>query len=220
MEKLNNKINGIYIDNDTNIMNILSKINKGRCEIVSYDEDEYFPINIKEFIVNDLKKDITVKKLEQSLIMTGLTDKQITSDPMKFSDSEKYKLLLSKALINNPNTLILCFPNIYIDDLNMKQMLKLINKMSKEFNKKIFIISNDIDYIYKVCENIIIYKSNNIIFNNNKNKLYENKNILLENNIKLPLILNFIHLVEQSKNIKLRPTDDIKELMKDIYRNV
>jgi len=220
MEKVNREILGIYVDNHTSLEDILCKINDKRIEIVDYEKDEYLTLTIKDFILSNLKKDTTLKKVKQSLIMSGLTNKEINSDPMSLTDSEKYKLLVARSLINNPDTLVLCFPNIYLDDYNLKRLLQLLNKLIKDLNKKVYIISNDLDFIYKECENIIIYKSRNIIFSNNRKKLYENKEVLLKNNIDLPLILNFISLVEKNKNIKLRPTYDIKELMKDIYRNV
>ena len=74
--------------------------------------------------------------------------------------------------------------------------------------------------MYRECDNIYIYAKNNIIFKGNRKKIYEERETILSNNFSLPKILNFISLVEEKKKIKLEPTFDIKELMKDIYRNV
>ena len=94
------------------------------------------------------------------------------------------------------------------------------SKFSKEYRKNIYIISNDFDLLYRECDYLIIYSKNNIIYNNNRNVLYKEKDNLLNNNYELPKILQFIYLVESKQKIKLDPTFDIKELMKDIYRNV
>ena len=38
--------------------------------------------------------------------------------------------------------------------------------------------------------------------------------------MEVPLILEFINLVKEEKNINLSSTNDINELIKEIYRNV
>ena len=38
--------------------------------------------------------------------------------------------------------------------------------------------------------------------------------------VEIPKIIEFINTVKKKKNIDLELTTDIKELMKDIYRNV
>ena len=49
-------------------------------------------------------------------------------------------------------------------------------------------------------------------------KKYQKENI--KNKIKLPKIVEFIQYVEQEKGIKLNHRKDVKDIMKDIYRNV
>ena len=92
--------------------------------------------------------------------------------------------------------------------------------MDNNLHKRIIIVSNDVNLIFKECSNLLIYNDGKIILNVNNKDLFDNREILLNNGFVLPDILKFIEVALDKKNIKLVPTNDIKELMKDVYRNV
>ena len=101
-----------------------------------------------------------------------------------------------------------------------KCLLNNFNKMDNNLHKRIIIVSNDVNLIFKECSNLLIYNDGKIILNVNNKDLFDNREILLNNGFVLPDILKFIEVALDKKNIKLVPTNDIKELMKDVYRNV
>ena len=213
-------INGILVDKLTSLHKVLLDIKKTDLEIVKFDNSKFIVPTIDLFFQLNCKKRITLKKINQSLTMMELIDIDLSDDPLALSNSEKYKLLLALALINNSKNYVIVYPDIYFDDYNLNIMLRILKKISREYRKNIYIISNDFDLLYRECDYLIIYSKNNIIYNNNRNVLYKEKDNLLNNNYELPKILQFIYLVESKQKIKLDPTFDIKELMKDIYRNV
>lgn len=213
-------INGVLVDKFTSFHKVLLDIKKTDLEIVKFDTNKFIVPTIDLFFQLNCKKRITLKKINQALTMVELKDINLSDDPLVLSNSEKYKLLLALALINNSKNYVIVYPDIYFDDYNMNMMLRILKKISREYKKSIYIISNDFDLLYRECDQLIIYSKNNIIYNNNRNILYKEKDNLLNNNYELPKILRFIYLVESKQKIKLEPTFDIKELMKDIYRNV
>lgn len=213
-------INGVLVDKFTSFHKVLLDIKKTDLEIVKFDTNKFIVPTIDLFFQLNCKKRITLKKINQALTMVELKDINLSDDPLALSNSEKYKLLLALALINNSKNYVIVYPDIYFDDYNMNMMLRILKKISREYKKSIYIISNDFDLLYRECDYLIIYSKNNIIYNNNRNVLYKEKDNLLNNNYELPKILQFISFVESKQKIKLEPTFDIKELMKDIYRNV
>lgn len=224
MEKINsifknNGLIGLMLLGENDFNQILYNYNIIKFDIVNFDMKKYYFLTIKEFIEYNVLKPINTKKMNQSLKLVGL-NKNLDDDPYELSDSDKYKLNIALSLLNNEQTIILKYPEVYLDNQNMNKLLKLLKKMQKELNKQIIIISKNIDFIYKECKNIVIYKNNEIIFSGDGNILYLNKNNLKKYDIMLPDILEFISIVEKNKKIKLNSTYDINELMKDIYRNV
>ena len=218
MEKIT--LNGILVDKYTNFRKVLLDIEKNNIEIVKFDNNKFFCPSLELFFKLNCKKNVSIKKINQGLTMMEMNEIKLTDDPLILSDSDKYKVLLTLALINNCNNFVIVYPDLYLDDYNINLLLRILKKLSKEYKKNIYIITNDIDLLYRECDNLCIYNKNRIIFNGSRNNLYDEREILLNNNFCLPKILEFISLVESKTKIKLEPTFDIKELMKDIYRNV
>lgn len=213
-------LNGVLVDKFTSFHKVLLDMQETDLQIVKFDTNKFIIPTIDLFFQLNCKKRVTLKKINQALTMVELKDIDLSDDPLALSNSNKYKLLLALALINNSKNYVIVYPDIYFDDYNMNKMLRILKKISREFKKNIYIISNDFDLLYRECDYLIIYSKNNIIYNKNRKDLYKEKDKLLNNNYELPKILQFVYLVESKQKIKLEPTFDIKELMKDIYRNV
>lgn len=213
-------LNGVLVDKFTSFHKVLLDMQETDLQIVKFDTNKFIIPTIDLFFQLNCKKRVTLRKMNQALTMVELKDINLSDDPLVLSNSEKYKLLLALALINNSKNYVIVYPDIYFDDYNMNMMLRILKKISREYKKSIYIISNDFDLLYRECDYLIIYSKNNIIYNKNRKELYKEKDKLLNNNYELPKILQFVYLVESKQKIKLEPTFDIKELMKDIYRNV
>ena len=65
-----------------------------------------------------------------------------------------------------------------------------------------------------------IGSGNRIVNKGIKKELLNNIDKIKTSKIEVPKIIEFINNVNKKKNINLELTFDIKELMKDIYRNV
>ena len=218
MEKI--VLNGILVDKETNFRKIILDINKNSISVIKFNNDKFLVPSLELFFSLNCIRRITLKKINQVLLMLGLNEKKLSDFPFIYSNSDKYKLLIAIALLNNSSSLILNFPNLYLDDSNINIILKLLRKLVQEYKKNIYIVSNNIEFLYNECDNLVIYKKNDIIFNDKRNALYGKKELLLNNRYCLPPILNFIFEAKKINQVKLTPTFDIKELMKDIYRNV
>ena len=218
MEKI--ILNGIFIDEETDLKKVILDIKRNDLSIVKFNHDKFLVPSLKIFFNLNCKKKINLTKVSQALSLLELKGKKLLDFPSLYSNSEKYKLLIAIALINNLSSLMLILPDNYLDNYNINLILNILKKLSKEYNKNIYLVSNKIDFLYNECDNLIIYNRNKILYNDNRNNLYNKKELLLNNKCCLPSILNFIYEIEKKKKINLTPTFDIKELMKDIYRNV
>ena len=107
-----------------------------------------------------------------------------------------------------------------MDNKSINKLISLLLKLKNNYHKTIIIASNDIEFVSKITDNIVILNKGKIKQAGDKNDILSNIKLLKENDIEIPKIIEFINLVYEKKGIKLNYTLDINELIKDIYRNV
>ncbi len=168
---------------------------------------------------SNYKDETKNKKISDVLKMLGLDDNIKNVNPLNISSSEKRLLSIAISLITNPKILVLNEPELYLDDWHKRNLIKILKKISKRYNKTIIILTNNVLFSYEVCDNFILLNKGEIIKSEGKKELLNIDKELEMSSLKLPEILNFINCASK-KNICLNKTYDIKELMKDIYRNV
>lgn len=183
-------------------------------------EDQFFNRTVKkelEFAINDLPKTKKDEKIKEGLKSVGLGLEYLNKNPFNLSKGEMKKVALASILIYNPKIILLDEPTIGLDDKSKKNLMILLRKL-KDKNKTIIITSRDTDFIHQVADYLYVIKNGEIVLKGNKYDVFTN-DMLVEMNIELPKIIEFSKIVN-NKKIKLGYHDDIKDLMKDIYRHV
>lgn len=188
-------------------------------------EESFVFSTVREELIFGLKKynykiDILDKRINDSLKMVGLPLEYLDKNPFELSSGEKSLLSLAVVLSLNPKLIIIDDPTIYLDNKKEEYLIKLLKKLKKNYHKTIIILSNDIEFILKVTDNYLIMKKGKVTNNGNNKELLKNYDKIKNSHIEVPKIIEFINTVKKKKNINLELTSDIKELMKDIYRNV
>ncbi len=179
--------------------------------------EEYIAFNIKykKIKVKDEKKTV-IKLLEQM----GLDSSYLDKDLSCLSSSEQKLMAVIVALLSNPKVLILeeIFSNF---DLKFeKKLMRFFNYLIDNKNMTIILISKDSEMLYKNTKHIILVGENKIIAEGNTGKIYQDVDLLVKNNIEVPDIVMFTRKVIENKNIKLSYHKDIRDLIKDVYKNV
>lgn len=222
IENLIPKTNGeIYIEN--------KKITKDLKRQIGYlfqnPQDQLFNNTVYEEIAFGLKhyhykEDKQDKIIKDSLAIVGLNETYLNKNPYKLSYGEKTKVALATILALNPYIILLDEPTISLDNKSINKLISLLLKLKNNYHKTIIIASNDIEFVSKITDNIVILNKGKIKQAGDKNDILSNIKLLKENDIEIPKIIEFINLVYEKKGIKLNYTLDINELIKDIYRNV
>lgn len=215
-------IEGNIIDNNTKDFKY---IRRQIGYVFQNPEEQFFTNTVKEEIEFSLKKyKYKLDKLEihilNSLKMVGLDETFLSRNPFTLSGGEKEKLAIAIALSLNPKILILDEPTIYLDDKSISELIDLLTKIKEKYNKTIIIISNDINFINIISDNIVMLKKGKINLNITKDKLLENIDKIKKSGMEVPKILEFINLAEKYKNKKFTHTDDLEKLVSEIKDNV
>ena len=152
--------------------------------------------------------------------MVNLPKEYLDKSPFELSSGEKESLALGIVLSLNPKLIIIDNPTSNLDSRNKEYLIKLLKKIKTRYNKTIILLTSDIDFAIKVTDNYLILKNCKIISSGIKKELLNNISKIKTSKVEIPKIIDFINAVKKKKNINLELTFDVKELMKDIYRNV
>lgn len=160
------------------------------------------------------------KFIKQILKLSTLTVDYLEKDPMLLNNSEKFKLILALVLILNPTGIIINNMSCYLDSKSKSEVMFTLKKLRREYNKTIVIIDNDVDYFYSVCDNVIVLNNDKVILSGKKEILFDNYMMLKRKKISIPIYIEFVYYVKQNRNCDMLVRDDVKDIMKDIYRSL
>ena len=134
----------------------------------------------------------------------------------ELSHSEQKLLKYIMLITSNKRIVVIDEPFMDLDYDNRKKIALLIKKLIK--NKKTVIIgSMDSNIVYSLCKQVLFISDKGYYYGDVTS--FEDKNILKKYHIDIPDLVNFVNLVNDKK-IKFRYSYDIRDLIKDVYRNV
>lgn len=182
-------------------------------------ETSFFSRNVYEEVAFGLKhfkiKCDYNKRVSDTLKLVGLNDSYLGVSPFNLSYGEKNKLALACLLVTDPDIILLDEPTLGLDGKSKNNFLSLLHKL--KLNKVIIIASNDIEFISKISDKVIVMDKGNIIYNGKLKELYKSD---IVNNLEIPYELELIKYILENKNIKLEYKDSISKLCKEIKKHV
>lgn len=186
-------------------------------------EEQFIASTVYEELYSVLKKynykiSQIDNRIQDVLKIVGLSENYVSRDPFTLSTGEMRKLALAKVLIYNPKVIVLDEPWIGLDAYEQKQLIKLIRRLKKRVNKTIIIITNNLEFLIQIADNVIVLERGSILKSGNKIDVFKDTRFLKKNNIQAPNTVLFSDIVLQKKKIKIGYRDQINDLIKDIYR--
>ncbi len=191
--------------------------------VFQFPEDQIFSKTVKKEIIFGMKyfnykKGTEEERAIKALQMVGLDESYLERDPFTLSRGEMRRVAIASVLAFNPSVIIFDEPTVGLDSLAKANFMKLIKILKDKYNKTIIIVTHDSDMVFEISDYIYVLQSGEIVVEGDKFKVF-NYNLIEEYGIRIPRILDFINRAKK-KGIKLMQRDDIKDLIKDVYRNV
>jgi len=117
-----------------------------------FTANPYIPISVKDFLTLNQKLDATF--MQQTFELTGINE--FLKSPLKnLSGGELQKVLLTRALLNKPNVLILDEPAQNLDVDGQMQLYKLIQDIHQQQNCAVLMVSHDLHRVMKESSQVI-----------------------------------------------------------------
>lgn len=160
------------------------------------------------------------KHIEQALMMVGLDSSYLSRYPFSLSSGEARKVSLATILSCNPNVLLLDEPVIGMDRNDKKNLVSILSTIKARFQKTIVIASNDIDFLNKIADEIIVLKEGKVVLAGEKKDVFKEKDFFKNEDLPLPMITQFENYVFEKKKVRLGHRTEVNDLVKDILRSL
>ena len=227
------KINGITGKDTEELVRIINLKNTYRGKII-IDQEELTKDNINKYknkisIINEeiyeiirrkLKLKNPDKKIKDSIKIVELDQDILKRNIYTLSSSEKKLIQIAMGLLSNPSLIIIIEPFKFLDKINEKKIIMLLNKMKDIYNKTIIFVSNNSNILHKYTTHLIIFKNDKILAEGETEELYKRVDFLTRNKITIPEIVEFTYIAKKKKNINIDYHKDIRDIIKDIYKHV
>jgi energy-coupling factor transporter ATP-binding protein EcfA2 len=213
------KITGIIGNYDK--ADILNKINENKVFVPKEDAEFIICKTVKkELMFTTALNDSKITDYHKTLALVGLDKEYLNRKISTLSSSECKKVAIASALLTNAQVFVFEEPTLDFAYQNVASFIKLMKNLKNNFGKTIIILSNDIEFIHKVCDNVIVIDKGKTVLEGSKYMVFKNKEKLASLNIEIPFVMDFALELEKSKGIKIGYRDEINDLIKDIYRYV
>ncbi len=146
------------------------------------------------------EKDVSLaENLINKMLITKLSQKYF----LHLSEGEKQIVLIARALIKNPEILILDEPIANLDLKSKFYVLDKLNELSK-LNTKIICVTHDISMITEIYNRVIMMKDRIIIADGTQNETINSKNlsILFDINIEVIKHKGYWHIYRKPKELQ------------------
>lgn len=138
--------------------------------------EKSFPITVEEFLhtFNDSIKHGSFQRIKKLFHIENLFKKNIS----ELSGGEFQKVLISNALLWEPELLILDEPTTWIDVIGEEQFYEIINETKQLFPKlAIILVSHNLHLVYKNSSHVICLHENNFCCHGTPSEVSKNPDI-------------------------------------------
>ena len=211
---INGNCNINYDDIDNIEYNKISIVNDNIFNNIIYIKDIFYKyVKDRELYIKNIDN-----RIIDSLKIVGLNKNIMNKTINEISTSEKVLIKISVSIINNPNLIIIDDIFNYLDKTNIKKVNLLFNRLVDKFDKAIIIISDNSDRIFENCNYCIFIKDDKILVRGKTIDIFKRVDYLKRNGFLNSSLCEFVYKAK-SKNIKIDYYKDVRDLIKDIYRN-
>jgi len=127
-----------------------------------FNFDKTFPLTVNEFLK------LSLRKKNPNRLLYGLKEVEMTEygDQMigKLSGGQLQRILIARALLNEPKIVFLDEPTAGVDIEGEKSFFEIIKHLNKKHGMTIILISHEINIVYKFATKIICLNRDLVCF--------------------------------------------------------
>ena len=141
----------------------------------------------------------TIKqRIQWALSVVGLEGFE-QKTPEELSGGQKQRVAIASIMAMRPEILILDEPTSDLDPQGKYEVFELLEKIRKEFQLTIVLVSHETKKILQFCSRVILLNDGQIKFDGKPNEMLQHKDLLQKLGIYYPQITNFIDVLREEK---------------------
>ena len=120
---------------------------------------KYSVQNILEepYIIHGLySKDERLQRVQGLLAQVGLSNELLKRAPHQLSGGQKQRVAIARALSLEPKLIVLDEPFSALDSLSQNKIIELLQKLQKEKNIALILISHDLSALRQLCDKMLV----------------------------------------------------------------
>lgn len=103
------------------------------------------------------------ERLKQLIHRVGLQEEQLSRYPHEFSGGQRQRIAIARALITDPQFVVLDEPTSALDVSVQAQVLNLLKELKRERNLTYLFISHNMAVIRYMCDRMAVMQKGNIV---------------------------------------------------------
>lgn len=205
-------------DNDFNKKELRSKVGL----VFQYPEHQLFETTV----LKDVQfgpKNLNLDPLEvdlrsyEALKMVGISEDLLDASPFELSGGQKRRVAIAGVLAMKPEVLILDEPTAGLDPMGRDEILDQIDKIHKESNITVILVSHSMEDVAKYVDRIIVMNKGSIAFDDEPKKVFAHYKELESIGLAAPQVTYVMHdLKEMGLSVHTGATT-VKEAVSEIY---
>ncbi len=165
-----------------------------------------------------VKGDELDKIVKESLKLVGLDESYLEKSPFELSGGQKRRVAIAGILALDPEVLILDEPTAGLDPQGAIEMMELFKSLNK-MGKTIIIITHEMDYVLKYCDDVVVMKKANIVAHLDPISFFYNEELLKEVTIEEPLVISYTKkFLEKGLKLDVNNIKDVESLANEIIK--
>ncbi|SET45183.1 methionine ABC transporter ATP-binding protein [[Clostridium] polysaccharolyticum] len=136
-----------------------------------YTQEEYAKLSY--FRKKKAKKADMKKTVDELLEIVDLHHKE-NAYPAQLSGGQRQRIAIARALATYPSILLCDEATSALDSMTTESILQLLQKINKERNITIVIITHEIDVVKKICNKVAVLDQSRVVETGNTDKVFSN----------------------------------------------
>lgn len=121
----------------------------------------------------DVSKAEALNKAMDMLELVGIPAVRAAEYPHQFSGGMKQRVIIAMALACNPELLLADEPTTALDVTIQAQVLDMINRLKKNFNTAMIMITHDLGVVAEVCDDVAVIYAGEVVEYGSKEEIFD-----------------------------------------------
>jgi peptide/nickel transport system ATP-binding protein len=108
-------------------------------------------------------KEEALERARELLGLVGIDESRVDNYPHEFSGGMKQRAMIAMALALNPDLVIADEPTTALDVIIQRQIIDLINRLRRELDLSLILITHDLSVIMELCDRVGIFYAGKLV---------------------------------------------------------